>query len=181
MSHNVGRVVPCAPPGVKKPHFVQSSKGDATRPARRRAWPPWLSLTAVVLAGCQSVLVSTYVSPRVTGRVLAADTHLPLAGVSVKRVNPTANQDYGQPAKGGQRMDAVSGARTDQQGRFVLEAERDLTLVQQQVWVSETVAFQKGGYVTLRTNFTLSNIASNAPDGAPVINAGNIRLRPVSP
>ena len=138
----------------------------------------WLLLAAIALMGCKSV--STYVSPRVTGRVLAADTRQPIANVKVKRVNPTADQNYHDPAKGGQKMESASGTRTDQQGRFRLDAERDLTLLQQQVWFSVTVSFQHDGYLTLRTNFTAASAATNAPDGAPVINAGDILLRPAS-
>jgi hypothetical protein len=78
-------------------------------------------------------------------------------------------------------MESVPAARTDAQGRFVLEAERDLTLLQQQVWFSVEVSFELEGYQTLRTNFTVSNVASNAPDGAPIVNAGDILLRQASP
>ncbi len=139
----------------------------------------WLLVAVVALVGCKSVLVSSYISPRVTGRVLAADTRQPIADAKVKRVNPTANQNYNDPARGGQRMESVASAQTDRQGRFVLDGERDLTLLQQQVWFSVTVAFQHEGYLILRTNFTASNVVSNAPDGAPVINAGDILLPPV--
>ena len=138
-------------------------------------------LTLLTVAGCKSVLVSSYISPRVTGRVLAADTHQPVAEVKIKRINPNAGQSYDDPAKGGQRMESAVGAWSDAQGRFVLDAERDLTLLQQQVWFSVAVSFEHEGYQTLRTNFTVANVTTNAPDGAPVVNAGNILLQPVSP
>ena len=77
-------------------------------------------------------------------------------------------------------MESVGGAWTDPHGRFVLDAERDLTLLQQQVWFSVTVSFEHEGYQTLRTNFTAANVTTNAPDGAPVVNAGDILLRPAS-
>jgi hypothetical protein len=140
----------------------------------------WLLLTAVALAGCQSTSLSTYISPRVIGRVLAADTRQPVADVKIRRINPSAQINYDEPAKGGQRLDPVGGARTDSHGRFVLNAERDLTLLQQQVWFSVKVAFQHEGYQTLLTNFTVINVTSNAPNGAPVVNAGDILLRPLS-
>jgi len=44
-----------------------------------------------------------------------------------------------------------------------------------------TVSFEHEGYQTLRTNFSVSNIASNAPDGTPVVNAGDILLHPARP
>jgi hypothetical protein len=126
-------------------------------------------------------MVSSYISPRVTGRVLAADSRQPIADVKVKRVNPNAGLDYDAPARGGRKMESIPAARTDTQGRFVLEAERDLTLLQQQVWYSVSVSFERAGYQTLHTNFTISNVTSNAPDGAPVVNAGDILLRRASP
>jgi hypothetical protein len=140
----------------------------------------WLLPAALALTGCKSVLVSTYISPRVTGRVLAADTRQPIANVKVKRVNPAATQNYDDPTKGGQRMESAGGVRTDPQGKFILDAERDLTLLQQQVWFSVTVSFQREGYLTLRTNFTAAHTTTNAPDGAPVVSAGDILLHPVS-
>lgn len=152
---------------------------------RSQSWTPGsfgLLLAAVGwLTGCHSLMVSSYISPRVTGRVLAADTRQPIADVKVLRENPDAQPDDRPPARGGQRMDSIPSARTDAQGRFVLEAERDLTLIQQQVWFSVAVAFQHQGYQTLHTNFTVSNVVSNAPGGAPVVNAGDILLRPASP
>jgi len=125
--------------------------------------------------------LSSYTSPRVTGRVLAADTGQPLANVRIQRLNPAANQDYDAPAKGGQRLESGSSVRTDAQGRFVLEAERALTIVQKAVWPSVTAAFVRDGYLTLRTNFNLLQASTNAPDGTPVVNAGDILLHSRSP
>jgi hypothetical protein len=138
-------------------------------------------LGVAVLAGCKSGSFSSYTSPRVTGRVVVADTRQPLAGVKVQRINPAANQDYDESAKGGQRLESADSVRTDAQGRFVLEAERALTIVQQAVWPSVTAAFQRDGYLTLRTNFNLLQVSTNAPDGTPAVNAGDILLRSCSP
>jgi hypothetical protein len=117
----------------------------------------------------------------VTGCVRAADSRQPIARVTIKRIDPNASQDYEAPAKGGQRMESNHGTWTDAQGKFVLDAERDLTFLRQQVWYSVTVSFEHEGYQTLRTNFSVSNIASNAPDGTPVVNAGDILLHPARP
>ena len=97
------------------------------------------------------------------------------------RDNPSANQDYDEPAKGGQQLDSTGAAWTDSRGRFVVDAERTLTLLSQQYWVSVTLSFQHDGYQTLRINYTLANVTTNAPDGAPMVNAGDILLRPTSP
>ena len=206
MQQGAGRAVPCAPrksskapgsqdgtPGARPSAFTSAPERLTSGPVRAVLNPParagtpsllaqglWLLLVAVALVGCKSVLVSAYISPRVTGRVLAADTRQPLAGVKIQRVKPSAGQDYDATPRGGQRMGAMTGIRTDQQGRFVLEAERDLTLIQQQFWYSVTVSFQREGYLTLQTNFTATS-ATNTPDGTPVVNAGDILLHPVSP
>jgi hypothetical protein len=149
-------------------------------PQRLSGTQLWLLLASITLMGCKSASVSSYISPRVSGRVLAADTRQPIANVKVKRVSPTVDQNYDDPAKGGRKMESAGGVRTDQQGRFMLDAERDLTLFQQQVWFSVMVSFQHDGYLTLRTNFTAVHATTNAPDGAPVVNAGEILLCPVS-
>ena len=47
-----------------------------------------LLLFVMALAGCQSGKFSHYISPRVTGRVLAADTQQPFAGATIRRVAP---------------------------------------------------------------------------------------------
>jgi hypothetical protein len=138
-------------------------------------------LAVAVLAGCKSASLSSYTSPRVTGRVLAADTRQPLANVRVQRIPPAASQNSNDPVKGGQQLDSSFAVRTDEQGRFVLEAERALTFLKHSGWLSVTAAFQRDGYLTLRTNFTLLNVSTNAPDGTPVVNAGDIMLKPDSP
>ena len=181
MNLKAGRAVPCAPRRPKAWTSDHAGAHTLTRPAWLAARLPCLLLAAVALAGCQSASFSSYLSPRVTGRVLAADTRQPLPDVEIRRVNPAANQDFDDPAKGGQRIEAGGGGvRTDPEGRFVFDAERDLTLLSQQTWVSVTLSFQREGYLTLRTNFTYANVTTNAPDGTPVVNAGDILLRPAS-
>jgi hypothetical protein len=181
MNPEAGRAVPCAP----RKWRAGTSPHDGAQGNARPTWLPaglfCLLLAAVALAGCQSTSFSSYVSPRVTGRVVAADTHQPLAHVRIRRVNQAAVQNYDDPAKGGQKMESAGGVRTDQEGRFVFDAERDLTLLSQQFWVSVTLSFQREGYLTLQTNFTYANVTTNAPDGAPVVNAGDILLHPTSP
>ncbi len=45
-----------------------------------------LGLSLFALAGCQSGTFTHYTSPQISGRVLAADTHEPLAGADVARI-----------------------------------------------------------------------------------------------
>ena len=153
---------------------------------RRRVWQPrlWLiglGLAAAALAGCKSVSISPYVSPRVTGRVVAADTGQPLAKVKVQRLKSGTAQDYDASVKGGQRLESPPMVRTDEQGWFVLEAQRALTLLQPAILPSVTAAFEREGYVTLRTNFNLLQASTNTTAGPPVVNAGDIRLQPRVP
>ena len=180
MNRKVGRAVSCPPQRSR----ARNSPHDGAQEVRRPAWLFaglfCLLSMAIALAGCQSTSFSSYLSPRVTGRVLAADTHQPLPDVKIRRVNPAANPEFDATAKGGQKPEATGAMRTDQAGRFVLDAERDLTLLSQQIWVSVTVSFQHEGYLTLRTNFTYANVTTNAPDGAPVVDAGDILLRPAA-
>ncbi len=165
-------------------HFQRVLSGADRKLWRRGPRPgiPSLGflLGVAVLAGCKSASFSSYTAPRVTGRVVAADTGQPLANVRIQRVDPAANQDYDAPARGGQKLDSAASVRTDAQGRFVLQAEHALTFLQPAVWPSVTAAFQLDGYQTLRTNFNLLQASTNAPGGAPVVNAGDIRLRPRS-
>ena len=140
-----------------------------------------LALAAVVLAGCKSVSLSPYVSPRVTGRVVAADTRQPLANARVEHIPADASQSSNDQVKGGQRLDSPAAVKTDEQGRFALEAERALTFLQHPTLISVTASFQRAGYLTLRTNFTLLQASTNTPGGAPVVHAGDIMLHPDSP
>ena len=180
MNLQEGRQLTGASRRLEAPREFEGGADRMALPILLPAGYVWLMVAAIALVGCQSVSFSTYVSPRVIGRVLAADSREPIADVKVRRVNPAAPGNYDDPYKGGQRLSAVSSARTDAQGRFVLDAERDLTLLQQQVWFSVTVAFQHEGYLTLQTNFTAANAISNAPNGAPVVDAGDILLRRLS-
>ena len=139
-----------------------------------------LLLFAVALAGCQSGRFSHYVSPQVTGQVLAADTRQPLPETTVKRVTgyPTAGEDTAP--KGGQLLIRPDGVRTDADGRFVVEAERVVALFHRQSWHSVTVSFEHAGYESLQTNFTSGSFKERSPEGVPLVEAGDILLAPKS-
>jgi len=137
-----------------------------------------LVLFAMALAGCQSGKYSNYVSPRVTGRVLAADTRHPLEGAAVRRVVPMASDGEDTPPKGGELMMQPGAVRTDADGRFVLEANRAVTLFRHSGWQSVTVSFDCTGYETLQTNYTAAGIKTRTPEGVPWVNAGDVLLQP---
>jgi len=139
----------------------------------------WL-LLALAQAGCQSGTLSPYTSPRVTGRVLAADTRLPLANATVRRVAPTMTAGEDTPPKGAQLLIQPDGVRTDADGRFALEAERAVAWFHHAGWYSVTVSFNCAGYENLQTNFTAADFKGRTPEGAPWVNAGDILLQPKS-
>ncbi len=139
-----------------------------------------LLLLTVVLAGCSSIGFSYYSSPRVTGRVLAADTRKPLPDAIVKRVvsYPTDGEDT--PPKGGQLLIRSDGVRTDTDGRFRVEAVKVVTLFRQGGWHSVTVSFECNGYESFQTNFNSADFKERSPDGAPLVRTGDILLKPTS-
>jgi hypothetical protein len=138
-----------------------------------------LPLLLAALTGCESGKFIHYISPEVTGRVLAADTREPLANASVRRGG--ANQSFGAfgPPKGGQLLMQPSPARTDADGRFVLDSKSVLAPFRQAGWSSVPVIFSHSGYETFRTNYTSANVASNADADVPVVDAGDVLLQPL--
>ncbi len=138
--------------------------------------------TSVLLAGltgCQSGKFTHYISPQVTGRVLAADTREPLAHAVVQRSG--ANQNFGAfgPPKGGQLLMQPSPVHTDADGRFVLDSKGVLAPFRQPGWMSVSIIFSHPGYETYRTNYTGANVTSHTDSGVPVVNTGDILLLPL--
>lgn len=139
-----------------------------------------LPFALIGLAGCQSDGVTHYVSPEVTGRVLAADTHQPLANVRVQCGGSGQSFEPFGPPKGGQLLMETAAVRTDADGRFVLDSKSVFALFRQPGWWSVPVAFSHSGYESFQTNYTGANVTSHSAAGAPVVNAGDILLPPVS-
>jgi hypothetical protein len=140
------------------------------------------SLTAaVLLTACQSspVLNSQYISPRVKGRVLDAATSDPIRNVSIRRLTPGQNLAVNQTGPGDRALERTPTLRTDADGAFDLDSERDLTLIRRADWYSVTLAFTHKGYERFVTNYTLRD-AVIAPTGEPTVDAGKILLRPLS-
>jgi len=137
-------------------------------------------LLAASLTGCQSGGVTHCVAPEVTGRVLAADTHQPLANATVQRDGSgQAFQPFGPP-KGGQLLIENDGVRTDADGKFVIQSKSVLSLFRSPGWWSVPVAYSHSGYETYQTNYTGDNVTTNSTTGAPVVNAGDVLLRPLA-
>jgi len=130
------------------------------------------------LTGCQSGKFSNYVSPRVTGRVLAADTQQPLGKATVRRVTQQPSAGTGTLPRGGQLQMEPGGVRTDTDGMFVLESERVITVFRHRGWQAVTVAFTHAGYQSFQTNYTAGRFKERSPEGVPWVNAGDILLEP---
>jgi hypothetical protein len=139
-----------------------------------------LSLLLVVLSGCQSEKFTHYTSPEVTGRVLAADTHQPIANATVQCAGSGQNfEPFGSP-KGGQLLMQTGDARTDADGKFVLDGKSVFALFRQPGWWTALVTFSHSGYESFSTNYTGSNVTSHSGAGMPVVDAGDILLQPVA-
>jgi hypothetical protein len=140
-----------------------------------------LLLPALVgLASCKTSSPSYYISPRVTGCVLDAETKQPVVNVRVRR--QTANQSYKPivPPKGGEQMEnAPQTATTDREGIFTLGSIKDLGIFFRPGWFTVTLALEHSGYERAIVSYGLSD-ATNAPSGEPLIQAGNILIIPVS-
>jgi hypothetical protein len=139
----------------------------------------WLGVLALALgvAGCRNLAWGPYVSPRITGQVLAADTRQPLAGVRVVRGGSEPPVAESAP-HGAELLLRKPPILTSPRGGFVLESERVLTLVRWGGWNSVRLKFERAGYLPFETNYSLSSLAvTNAPDGAPLVEAGQVFLQ----
>jgi hypothetical protein len=137
-----------------------------------------LFLFALTLAGCKNLAWGPYVSPRVTGQVLAADTGQPLAGVKVIRGRPEPRSLAGWAPHGGELLLRQPPTLTGPRGQFVLESQRVLTLIRWGGWSSVGLTFEHPGYLRFQTNYSLTSLAAtNAPDGVPLLDAGRVLLQ----
>ena len=138
-----------------------------------------LYLAAFALVGCKSMPLSPFISPRVTGRVLAADNRQPLADVMVRSGADARGSQDSMSSKGGECLMAKAPARTDRDGRFTLDTERVLAPFLGAGWFSVQLSFQHAGYERFQTNYSRLNLSTNAPESAPLLDAGDILLHPV--
>ena len=139
--------------------------------------PLALLLFAVAVAGCKSDH-TYYISPRLTGRVVHAETREPLTGVVIRRLERNYDPTPDSIPKGGELAELNRGVWTDAGGRFVLESRRNISLFSHASWWSVTITCEKSGFDRFRTNFTLSQSTISA-SGEPLVDAGDISLHPV--
>lgn len=150
---------------------------NATRSVLR--WACLLGIIGAVLVGCKSRSASHYVSPRVIGRVLDAETHQPLAGVEVQRVVPDYEAGSMDQVRGGEVLARPQPLRTSAEGTFDLDSQKSVAFFRQIAWFTAEISFARRGYETFITNYTPVN-AVFLPSGESVIHAGDIWLTPKS-
>jgi hypothetical protein len=159
-------------------------RGQGARQVIRPVRIPWTVCLAFVLAaalgsvlgGCHSP--SQYVSPRVTGRVLNEQTRQPIQNVQVRRQADKPSSL--EPPKGGQLLMQAPYILTEADGNFALKSERALAFLWRVRWYSVTLSFAHRGYETLAQTFTLAH-STNTPAGEPLVEAGDILLKPLQP
>ncbi len=134
-----------------------------------------LPLLFFALAGCKTHSPSQYVAPRVIGRVLDQQTQQPIPDVQVQRNRAPDSSATRDTPKGGELMGQPAAARTGADGTFAMPSVRALVLFRNVGWYSISLSFEHAGYERLVAHYTLAN-ATNAVNGEPVVNTGDILL-----
>ena len=138
-----------------------------------------LLLIVLVALGCKSRPLGPYISPRVTGQVVAAGSGEPLPDVKITRGKPDPPSPAGQP-KGGEVLMRKIPVRTDQDGRFTLASERVLSVFRGSGWSQVRLTFEHAGYERLRTNYSTLPV-TNSPGGELTLDVGTVPLQPRTP
>lgn len=130
-------------------------------------------VVAGFLAGCQSP--SQYISPRIEGRVLDAETGVPLRDVQVRRAKDVPDPRPLDPPKGATALKSTLAVRSRADGTFVLASRRDLDFLPRARWYSITLSFEHPGYLQRTANYTLAQ-STNTPSGEPLVEAGEVLM-----
>jgi len=130
-----------------------------------------------VSGGCKTHSPSQIVAPQVIGRVVDARTLEPIADVKVRREDSSQRPGPGEAQKGGQAIAQPPVVRTKQDGTFSLDCVRDLALFRSVGWFVVNVTFEHPGYETQRRSYTQAT--ESTPDGDPIVNTGDVKLRPI--
>ena len=152
----------------------------AQHPSRSTTGCLLFILLGLILTGCKSSSPAPYVSPKVTGRVIDAQTRQPIKGVKVQRLIPDQEPNVLTPVKGGQVLAKAPAVRTAADGSFVLTSQRSLLPLHRGGWYSVSLAFEYPEYARFVTNYSLRD-AVKTPNGEPLVQAGDIPLQKISP
>ena len=136
-----------------------------------------LACTIALMVGCKSHPLGPYVSPRVIGQVLAADTGQPLQNALVMRGPRSTSNSFGAPPKGAEQMMMKSPAHTDVEGRFSLASERVLSVFRSSGWSELALSVEKSGYRLFETNRPISDATTSAK-GDLLLDLGQLFLQP---
>ena len=142
-----------------------------------RVWITLLVL-AIALCGCKGLRFGPYTSPAVTGRVVAADSCQPLAGVEVERDGARSSRGISGQPKGAELLLQDYAARTGSDGRFFLHSQRALTVFRPSGWDHVQLWFRRAGYERFQTNYSILTVTTNSASGEPILSTGDILLRP---
>ncbi|HWX21292.1 MAG TPA: hypothetical protein VN578_15435 [Candidatus Binatia bacterium] len=137
-----------------------------------------IAVLAAALTGCESARFGPYVSPRVVGRVVTADTRQPLEGVEVRRGRGEPRPKAGWSPKGAELLMRKGPVRTGHDGEFSLGSERVLALISWAGWSTVRLTFERPGCERFQTNYTMANLLTNTPGDEPVLDAGVVLMRP---
>ena len=130
---------------------------------------------AAVGVGCHSP--SQYISPRVEGRVVNAITGQPISDVAIRRFS-TASHDN-DPPKGAEMLDSEPTVVTQADGSFIVKSRTSLAFLHHVRWYSVTFIFTRSGYEKQKRTYSFTE-ATKTPDGEPLVQAGEIKLNPIS-
>lgn len=150
---------------------------ESSQPRRFLTAVVFTGLLLLSTAGCKSRPLGPYVSPRITGQVLAADTREPIAGASVSR--GVKEHRRGSSPHGAELLMRKPPARTDANGRFELASERVLSIVRGSGWDVVPLSFERAGYRSFQTNCPTVAV-TNTAGGEPVLDIGRIFLQPTA-
>ena len=135
----------------------------------------------LLLCGCQSFRMQDYVSPRITGVVLDAETGDPVPNVTVRKVSGDQSLQPESPPKGGEQMLSGDQVQTDKDGRFAMAARKDVLTFSSGSAFAVRLQFQHSRYESFRTNYSGKGITVAGPKRPPELNTGEILLRRLAP
>jgi len=131
----------------------------------------------IILCGCQSFRLQDYVSPRITGVVLDAETRDPVPNVTVRKVSGDQPSRTDSPPKGGEQLLSGDQVQTDKEGQFEMVARKDVLTFSSGSAFAVRLQFQHSHYDIFRTNYSGKSITDGGPKRPPELNAGEILLR----
>ena len=82
-----------------------------------------------------------------------------------------------EPPKGAEMLKEIPPVTTGADGHFDLDSVRDIAFFRRLKWTSVTLSFRHRGYDGLVTNYS-ATISSNTPSGEPLVETGDVHLRP---